>query len=119
MIKQKRLSIIQNLHQKNSDIQISVDTRLKSKDETTIRRETENKEYKLNYSCVFNNREDGIAGREIPILISKNKDISHETLLRSNDGNILIIKVKFDNRILLIEAQIEILLTFTLDLLIK
>ena len=42
--KQKRLSIIQNLNQKNSDIQILIDTRLKSRDETTIKRETENKE---------------------------------------------------------------------------
>ena len=57
--KDKRLSIIQNLNQKNLDIQILIDTRLKSRDETTIRRETENKELKLNYSCVFNNREDG------------------------------------------------------------
>ena len=69
--KTKRLSIIQNLHQKNSNIQILVDTRLKSKDETTIRREAENKEYRLNYSCVFNNREDGTAARGILILISR------------------------------------------------
>ena len=96
----KRDEIIRHLYTLRADIQILIDTRLKDKDENKIRNHADI----FNYSCVFQNRKDQNSSRGILVLISKNKDIDFETLYKSEDGNFILLKIKYDNRKILIAA---------------
>ena len=96
----KRDEIIRHLYTLRADIQILIDTRLKDKDENRIRNHADI----FNYSCVFQNRKDQNSSRGILVLISKNKDIDFETLYKSDDGNFILLKIKYDNRKILIAA---------------
>ena len=96
----KRDAIIRHLYTLRADIQILIDTRLKDKDENRIKNQADI----FNYSCVFQNRKDQNSSRGILVLISKNKDIDFETLYKSDDGNFILLKIKYDNRKILIAA---------------
>ena len=88
------------MHILRADIQILIDTRLKNGDINKIKNQADI----YNYSCEFQNRNDNSAARGILILTTRDKDIETEILFKSDDGNFIIIKVKYDNRKILLAA---------------
>ena len=97
--KKKRDKVIQTVEKKGVDIIVLCDTRFRTTEQTNIKNEFAR--YSVFFSSKnYNQDEPEFKKRGVAIMIRKSSNIKPEEIYHDPGGNLLIVKVKFNDKII-------------------